>query len=80
MRLPDSNVIKREFENGQTLRDVRNWIDEIRNDPSAAPYVLQTIFPTSTFEVSEEERETLQSLFGKGGQLILKVVSFRGQS
>lgn len=73
VRLPDSRVLRRDFEMGKTLADVRNWIDESRNDSSAPPYVLQTTFPTRTFEVSEERSETLHSIFGKGGQVIMKV-------
>ena len=73
VRLPDSRVLRRDFEMGKTLADVRNWIDESRNDSSAPPYVLQTTFPTRTFEVSEERKETLHSIFGKGGQVIMKV-------
>jgi hypothetical protein len=73
VRLPDSRVIRGEFEQGKTLEDVRSWIDETRNDRSAPPYVLQTTFPTRTYEVSEERNETLHSILGKGGQVIMKV-------
>jgi hypothetical protein len=72
VRLPDSRVLRQDFEMGKTLADVRNWIDESRNDHSAPPYVLQTTFPTRAFEVSEEQNETLHSIFGKGGQIIMK--------
>lgn len=73
VRLPDSRILRREFEQGKTLDDVRSWIDEMRNDHSAPPYVLQTTFPTRTYEVSEERKETLHSILGKGGQVIMKV-------
>jgi len=73
VRLPDSRVIRQDFEMGKTLADVRIWIDENRNNYSAPPYVLQTTFPTRTFEASEEQKETLHSIFGKGGQVIMKV-------
>jgi UBX domain len=73
VRFPDSIVLKGRFESGKTLKDVRSWIDETRNMSTAPPYVFQTTFPTRTFEVSEEEHETLSSLFGKGGQVVLKV-------
>src|SRR5216117_2844800 len=42
VRLPDSRIIFQDFEMGKTLADVRDWIDESRNDDSAPPYVLQT--------------------------------------
>jgi len=74
VRLPDARVIRQDFEMGKTLADVRIWIDESRNDYSAPPYVLQTTFPTRTFQASEEQTETLHSLFGKGGQVIMKVL------
>ena len=77
VRLPDSRVIRAEFDAQQTLADVRKWIDETRNDSSSAPYVLQTAFPTRTFEVSEEHNETLESLLGKGGQVIMKVCPYQ---
>lgn len=73
VRFPDSSVLKGRFEGGKTLKDVRSWVDETRNMSTAPPYVFQTTFPTRTFEVSEEEHETLSSLFGKGGQVVLKV-------
>ena len=71
VRFPDSRVLRADFQGEKTLADVRLWIDEKRGD--SAPYVLQTTFPTRTFEVSEERSETLQSLFGKGGQVVMKV-------
>lgn len=77
VRLPDSRAIRTEFDSRQTLADVRKWIDETRNDPSSAPYVLQTTFPTRTFELSEEHNETLESLLGKGGQVIMKVCPYQ---
>jgi UBX domain len=82
VRLPDSRLIKREFDGDATLDDVRQWIDEMRlvDNTSGAPYVLQSTFPTRTFEASEERNETLRSLFGKGGQLILKVLSLLSNS
>lgn len=58
------------------MTDVRSWIDSTRNDPSTAPYVLQTTFPIHTFEASEEHSETLHSILGKGGQIIMKVFNF----
>ena len=73
IRQPDSVVLKHEFASSETLSDVRKWIDSNRSDGSA-PYVLQTTFPTRSFEVSEEHSETLQSVLGKGGQLIMKVL------
>lgn len=75
IRQPDSKVLKGEFAAEKTLADVRIWVDENRTDGSNAPYVLQTTFPTRTFEVSEEQHETLGSIFGKGGQCIMKVSS-----
>lgn len=72
IRFPDSRVQRADFEGTGTLADVRKWIDERRD---GAPYVLQTTFPTRTFEVSEEHHETLRSIFGKGGQVIMKVRS-----
>jgi len=75
VRLPDSTVLRGEFEGQKTLADVRTWIDDQRNDPSAPPYVMQTTFPTRTFEISEEHTEPLSSILGKGGQIILKVPS-----
>jgi len=74
VRLPDSRILRGEFEGVKTLADVRAWIDETRKEPSAPPYVLQTTFPTRTFEVSEEHTETLSSILGKGGQVVLKVL------
>lgn len=71
IRQPDSKTLKVEFETNKTLEDVRKWIDTNRTDGSS-PYVLQTTFPTRTFEVSEE-RETVGSIFGKGGQCVMKV-------
>jgi hypothetical protein len=68
-------VLKGEFASDKTLANVRMWVDENRTDASNAPYVLQTTFPTRTFEVSEEQHETLGSIFGKGGQCIMKVFS-----
>ena len=73
VRFPDSSVLKGRFEGRKKLKDVRSWIDETRNMSAAPPYVFQTTFPTRTFEVSEEENDTLSSLFGKGGQVVLKV-------
>lgn len=73
VRLPDSRILRGEFDGGKTLADVRTWIDETRMESVAPPYVLQTTFPTRTFEVSEEHTETLSSILGKGGQIILKV-------
>jgi hypothetical protein len=72
IRFPDSRVQRADFEGTRTLEDVRKWIDERRD---GAPYVLQTTFPPRTFEVSEEHNETLHSIFGKGGQVIMKVPS-----
>jgi hypothetical protein len=77
IRQPDSKVLKGEFEADKALADVRVWIDQNRTDGSNAPYVLQTTFPTRTFEVSEEHQETLGSIFGKGGQCIMKVSATR---
>lgn len=74
VRLPDSRILRGEFDGGKTLADVRTWIDETRMESVAPPYVLQTTFPTRTFEVSEEHTETLSSILGKGGQIILKVL------
>jgi len=59
IRFPDSRVQRADFEGHRTLADVRKWIDERRD---GAPYVLQTTFPTRTFEVSEEHNETLHSI------------------
>ena len=75
VRLPDSKVLRGEFNGENTLADVRTWINNQRNESSTPPYVLQTTFPTRTFEISEEHTETLSSILGKGGQLILKVPS-----
>jgi hypothetical protein len=74
IRQPDSKIIKVEFETNKTLSDVRKWIDTNRTD-GTSPYVLQTTFPTRTFEVSEES-ETVGSIFGKGGQCVMKVSSY----
>ena len=73
VRLPDSRVLRGEFDGEKTLADVRIWIDEQRNEMSAPPYVMQTTFPTRTFEISEEHTEPLSSILGKGGQIILNV-------
>ena len=74
VRLPDSRVLRGEFDGDKkTLADVRIWIDEQRNEMSAPLYVMQTTFPTRTFEISEEHTESLSSILGKGGQIILKV-------
>jgi hypothetical protein len=77
IRQPDSKIIRGEFPAENTLSDIRKWIDINRTDTSggsnSSPYVLQTTFPTRTFEVAEEESETVGSIFGKGGQCIMKV-------
>ena len=72
IRQPDSRVLKGEFKPEMTLGDIRRWIDANRLDGNA-PYVLQTTFPTRTFEVAEEQSESVGSVFGKGGQCIMKV-------
>jgi hypothetical protein len=71
IRQPNSGVLKNEFGSDTTLSDVRKWIDENRSDGSS-PYVLQTTFPTRTFEAAEEHSETVHAILGKGGQLIMK--------
>jgi hypothetical protein len=73
IRQPNSTLLKAEFNAQETLSDVRVWIDSHRTDGSTAPYVLQATFPTRTFEASEEQSETLGSLYGKGGGCIMKV-------
>jgi hypothetical protein len=73
IRQPNSTVLKMEFQSADTLADVRVWIDGNRSDGSTSPYVLQTTFPTRTFEAAEEAQETLGSIYGKGGGLIMKV-------
>lgn len=73
VRQPNSVMLKGEFQGTQTLGDVRKWIDENRKDGVNTPYVLQTTFPTRTYEVSEEQSETLSAILGKGGQIIMKV-------
>ena len=73
VRQPNSVILKGEFQGTQTLADVRKWIDENRKDGVNTPYVLQTTFPTRTYEVSEEQSETLSTILGKGGQIIMKV-------
>jgi UBX domain-containing protein 1/4 len=73
IRQPNSTVLKTEFESRAMLADVRVWIDGNRSDGSTSPYVLQTTFPTRTFEAAEEAQETLGSIYGKGGGLIMKV-------
>lgn len=72
IRQPDSKILKSEFPADKTLAGVRKWIDANRTD-GTSPYVLQTTFPTRTFEVSEEESEAVGTVFGKGGQCIMKV-------
>jgi hypothetical protein len=75
IRQPNSTVLKGEFEATQTLTDVRQYIDVNRTDSSNSPYVLQTTFPTRTFEAAEEQHETLGEIYGKGGSLIMKVLT-----
>jgi hypothetical protein len=76
IRQPNSTVLKGEFEATQTLADVRHYIDSNRTDSSNSPYVLQTTFPTRTFEAAEEQHETLGEIYGKGGALIMKVTPY----
>jgi UBX domain len=76
IRQPNSQILKSDFSPSANLTTLRNYIDSHRTDSSPRPYVLQTTFPTRTFQVAEEESLTLGEVFGKGGQCVMKVLPY----
>lgn len=64
VRLPDGSTIRSRFSARDTLKDVRQWVDENRTDGSKNPYlfkILLTPLPSKTVDVTEEEKP-LQAL------------------
>lgn len=63
VRLFDSSTIRSRFSSDETLKDVRQWVDETRRD-GREPYifkVLLTPLPSRTIDGAEEE-QSLQAL------------------
>jgi hypothetical protein len=63
VRLFDGSTIRHRFSSGETLSDVRRWVNETREDGKTAYTfkVLLTPLPSKTIDVADEDK-TLQAL------------------
>jgi hypothetical protein len=63
VRLFDGSTIRNRFSSSETLKDVRKWVDDTREDGKQAYIfkVLLTPLPSKTIDVTEEDK-TLQAL------------------